>query len=404
MSQIMDTILPQLEANYPAMIAQLHQFCEINTGSTHISGLKKMHSLLQEVFQPLGDTQQTITFPSIESISLSGQTEQHPVGDALFIQKRPHLTHRVLLSGHMDTVYDAHHPFQQLTYRNDHCINGPGVADMKGGLIVLLQALTVFETLPIASHLGWDVLINADEELGSLASGSLLESMAPNYQAALVYEPALTQEGTLARKRKGNGKFTLIATGKAAHAGRDFHQGQNAICLLSEAVLAVHALNQLRDGVTINVGLIAGGSALNIVPDKAVAKLDVRITQPDDMIWVQKQLSRIASQYHITCQGNFGRPVKRVNQATEALFLKTQQVGRTLGLTLDWKDSGGCSDGNNLAKQGLAVLDSLGVRGGHIHTSEEFILLDSLVERAALSTLILTELAKQNKQNKECLT
>ena len=209
----------------------------------------------------------------------------------------------------------------------------------------------------------------------------------------------MTATGTLAKNRKGSGKLTLIATGKAAHAGRAFAEGKNAICYLAEAICAVHALNGQRDGVTINVGKIAGGEALNVVPDKAVAKLDIRISLSEDEYWVRTELDKIINRlkrqgYSLEVHGTFGRPVKRVCTGTERLFQRVQLIGKELGLSIDWKDSGGCCDGNNLAHHGLPVLDTLGVRGGNIHSSEEYILLDSLPERAALSALLLLDLAQ----------
>ena len=393
-------LLPFLRANQQTMVAQLHQFCGINSGTDNLPGLVAMHNALRSAFTPIADTIESRRLDPVATIDMSGNTILQSCGDLLFIRKRPNLKRRVLLSGHMDTVYGSAHPFQTTSYINDNRVNGPGVADMKGGLIVMLHALTAFEASPYAADLGWDVLINADEEIGSPASGPLFSDIAANYQAALVYEPAMTVDGTLAKNRKGSGKLTLIATGRAAHAGRSFYDGRNAICFLAEAISAIHALNGKRDGVTINVGLVAGGDALNVVPDKAIAKLDVRISYPDDEQWVRQELATIVTNiqradYSLTVHGDFSRPVKRVNAATQDLFSRVQQLGRMLGITLDWQDSGGCCDGNNLAQHGLAVLDTLGVRGGDIHSVNEFILLDSLVERAALSTLLLIELAQE---------
>lgn len=381
------------------MVEQLHQFCVINSGTTNLQGLKTMSEVLLAAFQLIADAIHFKKMPPLSVIELSGATTMQHCGDALFISKRSHLPRRILLAGHMDTVYSAEHPFQQLTYLNDNCLNGPGVADMKGGLIVMLHALSAFEQHECATQLGWDVLINADEEIGSPASSPFLAEIAHNYQAALVYEPAMTATGTLAKNRKGSGKLTLIATGKAAHAGRAFDQGFNAICYLAEALCAIHALNGQRDGVTINVGRIAGGEALNVVPDKAVAQLDIRINLPEDELWVRAKLEKIINQlmrkeYSLTVHGHFGRPVKRVKANTERLFQRIQHWGQEMDLAIDWNDSGGCCDGNNLAHQGLPVIDTLGVRGGNIHSEQEYILLDSLTERAALSALLLVDLAQ----------
>ena len=392
-------LINTINSNQKMMVEQLHQFCNINSGTSNLDGLARMAETLIAAYKPLADSIDINKSSPLPTLNMQGNTSLQQYGDALLIRKRPHLKRRILLSGHMDTVYSASSSFQTLTYLNDNCINGPGVSDMKGGLIVMLHALSAFEQSSYASKLGWDVFINADEEIGSLSSAALLDELAPNYQAALVYEPAMTDTGTLAKNRKGSGKLTIVAKGKAAHAGRAFEEGRNAICYLAEAVTAIHALNGQRSGVTINVGKIAGGEALNIVPDKAVAQLDIRISHPDDQFWVRQQLDELCTQlkkqgYSLEVHGDFSRPVKRVCSGTERLFKRIQHLGKELGLSIDWKDSGGCCDGNNLAHHGLAVLDTLGVRGGNIHSPEEYILLDSLSERAALSALLLADLAE----------
>ncbi len=393
------TIVSSLREHGITMMAQLHQFCSINSGTENLAGLNQMHCALSDAFRSLADEMQTITPPPIPFITMLGNTVLQTYGNALYIRKRPHLKRRVLLGGHMDTVYGIEHAFQTLTQVDDNRIVGPGVADMKGGLIVMLHALQAFEKTAVAGEMGWDVLINADEEMGSPASSALFAGIAESVQATLIYEPAVTASGTLAKNRKGSGKLTLIAKGRAAHAGRAFEDGRNAICYLAEIIHAVHALNGKRDGVTINVGLMAGGDALNVVPETAVAKLDIRVTQQDDEPWVRSQLDAIVRaftrpDYTLRIDGGFHRPVKRVNEPTTRLFQRIQTIGRTLGLNLDWQDSGGCCDGNNFSAQGLPVIDTLGVRGGNIHSAHEFILLDSLVERASFSALLLADLAE----------
>lgn len=397
--QLYHKLINIINQNQSTMVKQLHQFCQINSGTTNLQGLAKMVSVLKSAYKPISDSIHIKKFQPVSTINMSGDISLQSCGDALFIRKRSHLKRRILLGGHMDTVYPANSSFQKLTYLNDNCINGPGVTDMKGGLIVMLHALSAFEQAECASELGWDVFINADEEIGSPTSSIFFDELAPNYQAALIYEPAMTESGTLAKNRKGSGKLTVIATGKAAHAGRAFTEGRNAICYLAEAISAINTLNEKRDGVTINIGLIAGGEALNIVPDKAVAKLDIRISLPEDETWVRAELDKIIYQlkrpdYSLKVDGIFGRPVKRVCHSTERLFHRVQRLGQDLGISIDWKDSGGCCDGNNLAQHGLPLLDTLGVRGGKIHSTEEYVLLDSLSERAALSTLLLLDLAQ----------
>jgi glutamate carboxypeptidase len=399
MDAVSKELLVSLSERKQIMVEQLHQFCAINSGTDNLQGLETMHQTLARAFKPIADKLETRPLSPVTSVNMTGELSTYPCGDALLIRKRPELGRRVLLAGHMDTVYSSSNSFQTLTYINDNHLNGPGVADMKGGLIVMLHALATFEESPIAATMGWDILINADEEIGSPASSILFDEIAADYQAALLYEPAMNEEGTFAKNRKGSGKLTLVATGKAAHAGRSFYDGRNAICYLAEAITTIHALNDRRDGVTINIGKIAGGEALNVVPDKAVAKLDIRISHPKDEFWVMEQLYAIfqtlkREDYSLTVHGGFGRPVKQAGAATTRLFNRVQHIGKQMGLSINWQDSGGCCDGNNLAHHGLPVIDTLGVRGGYIHSRNEFILLDSLVERAALSTLLLLDLAK----------
>jgi glutamate carboxypeptidase len=398
MNYSLQTLIEYTKSHHDEMVHQLHEFCNINSGSDNLSGLKHMRTFLENAYQSIADDIETITMPQSSIITMDGQTNDLICGDALFIRKRPNAKRRILLTGHMDTVYSINHPFQTLKQLDENVVNGPGVSDMKGGLIVMLHALTAFESIFEQSDMGWDVLINADEEIGSPTSAALLDDLSSNYQAGLVYEPAMDKHGTLAKNRKGSGKLTLVAHGKAAHAGRSFYEGRNAICYLAEIIIAIHQLNGKRDGVTINVGKISGGDVLNSVPEKAVTKLDIRITQPEDEAWVRAELDNISQRhekpgYTLEVDGAFSRPVKQVNAGTKALFERIQKVGKQLGIEIDWKDSGGCCDGNNLAQRGLPVIDTLGVRGGNIHSSDEYILLDSLVERATLSGLLLADLA-----------
>lgn len=388
-----------ISAKQPDMIEQLHQLCQINSGSENLAGLEQMSKELSALFKPIADEIQETPGGEAFTVTMQGLEQPLACGKHLYIRKRPELQRRILLTGHMDTVYAIDHPFQTLRYLNENTINGPGVSDMKGGLLVMFHALHAFEQLPVAESIGWDVMINSDEEIGSPTSASLMDTIAKQYQAALIYEPATTPQGDLTRNRKGSGKLTLVAIGRAAHAGRAFYEGRNAICYIAPIISAIHALNGQREGVTINVGKIAGGEALNIVAEKAVIKLDIRISAPEDEAWVRAQLDAIASKYHdpdyqLHIHGAFARPVKRVDKRTERLFHRIRNITQRMGLQINWQDSGGCCDGNNIAVHGVPVIDTLGVRGGHIHSSNEYILLDSLAERTALSALLLHELAE----------
>ena len=390
-------LLDSLQSQESIMIEQLTAWSSINSGSNNLEGLLKFNETLYHAFSPLADELVNYKLAPVRTMTLKGEENNLSTGELLFMRKRPSVKRRILLCGHMDTVFDKEHPFQTPILLNPNTLNGPGVADMKGGLIIMLYALKAFENLPQAEEIGWDVILNADEELGSPASSAFFKELSPAYEAAFVYEPTMDKEGTLAKNRKGSGKLTIIATGKTAHAGRDFFEGRNAIVYLAEVLTAIHALNSQREGVTLNIGQIAGGEALNVVPAKATIKIDIRISQPSDEIWVREQINNIFNRfknpdYNLALHGSFDRPVKRVNEKTIALFNRAHEIGKSLNLNLDWKDSGGCCDGNNLALIGLPVLDTMGVRGGAIHSQAEYVMLDSLVERSALTTLLMQSL------------
>lgn len=392
-------LMQWIKSQHSAMIATLVEWARINSGSYNFQGLEHMRGVLINAFAPL-EAALTIIEPNpITEISLQGEGLCFTPGKIISLKKRPEVARQILLCGHMDSVYGSDHPFQDVTWENDNYLKGPAVADMKGGLLVMLYALLAFEQSDNAHQLGWEVIINADEEIGSPGSAFYLEAAAKQAMAGLVFEPAMTPEGVLAGERKGNGKFTLIAKGKAAHAGRDFYAGRNAICFLAEVITAINLLNKKEQSLTINIGKIAGGNALNMVPDLAIAQLDVRVKTVEEehqfLVAMQTLIAQFNQQegFHLEMTGHFGRKPKPITPDTLRLFELVKKAGNELDLTIEWRPSGGCCDGNNLAAQGLPVVDTLGVRGGKLHSSEEFILVDSLVERAQLTAALLQKLA-----------
>jgi glutamate carboxypeptidase len=190
-----------------------------------------------------------------------------------------------------------------------------------------------------------------------------------------------------------------VVKGRAAHAGRDFAQGRNAIALLAEITVALYAINGTREGVTLNPGKVEGGGALNVVPDTAILRFNVRMEQQADRDWLQAQFDSIVAKYNqregfaVSLSGGFTRPPKMLSDKNEKLFALLKDCGAALGQEIRWQPTGGCCDGNNLAAYGLPNIDTLGVRGGKIHSEEEFMLIDSLTERAKLSALLLLRLA-----------
>jgi glutamate carboxypeptidase len=358
-----------------------------------------MSSELRREFDVLGGEVAEVALPSYGAIDNAGTTVQTPLAPALSIRKRSSAARRVLLNIHMDTVYGAQHPFQRVERVDANTLRGPGVADAKGGLCAMLVALQALERSDVASSIGWEVLINTDEELGSPGSAAVLAECARRNQFGMVYEPAFA-DGALVGERKGSGNFTVVVRGRSAHAGRDFHHGRNAIHAAAAIVAALEEINRSIPGVTVNVGRIDGGGPVNVVPDLAIVRFNVRLPNREVQPRVEAELRRIVEQtdqrdgIDVQLMGGFTAPPKPIDAPpTRALFDRVVECGRELGLDLAIRPSGGVSDGNKLAAAGLPVVDTLGPRGGNLHSEQEFVLLDSLTERAKLSALVLVKFA-----------
>ena len=268
---------------------------------------------------------------------------------------------------------------------------------MKGGLNVILHSLTTFEGIEGSQRVGYDVMINSDEETGSLASRALIEELARGKYAALTYEPSALPDGTLAHARGGTGNYSITFTGKSAHAGRNPQDGRNAIVAASDLVLRIKALE--AEDITVNPAKIEGGSANNVVPDLAVLRFNIRPKSTDAMSRFEAELealiTQVAAQHEVGIHrhGGVTRPPKPVDAKAQRLFDLVKACGAELGQQIGWKSTGGVCDGNNIAATGVPVVDTLGVRGGAIHSPDEFMIVPSLRERAALSALVLAKLS-----------
>jgi len=369
-----------------------------NSGSFNPTGVDATADQLLALLAPLAATVERIALPGYASTGDRGERGLRPIGQALRLRQRPEAPLQVFLGGHLDTVFGPAHPFQTASWQSDDLLNGPGVADLKGGLLVMALVLGGLERSPHRSRIGWEVLMNPDEEIGSTGSAPLLLEAAQRNHFGLIFEPAYP-DGGLASERKGSGNFDLVIEGRAAHAGRNPEDGRNAIALASELALALHRLNGQRDGLTLNLGYTHGGGALNIVPDRAVLKFNVRTSIPDDQCWLEDQLDLLLTRandrdgFRVSRFGGFTRPPKIVSAGTARLQSLLGDCGREIGLDLQFRPTGGCCDGNNLAAAGLANVDNLGVVGGDIHSDREWMRYSSLAERAKLSARLLIGLA-----------
>ena len=379
------------------MLEQVETWAEINSGSRNLEGLADMAYLLSDAFAVLPG-ELTFEDPApVEAVDFAGRTVTIEHGKNLHVTVRPEAPVQLLFTGHLDTVFGVDHEFQTTRWLEKGVLGGPGVADMKGGIAVMLAALKAVEQSPDVARLGYEVVINSDEEVGSLGSAALLVQAARGKSAALTYEPAALPDGTLAGARPGSGNFALVVRGKSAHAGRNPEDGRNA--LLAAADLALRLAAAKRPGLSVNPSRIEGGSPSNVVPDLAILRVNMRPATPDDersaQATIDEAIRQIAAEHDIVIEvsGGFGRPPKPLTPEAEALFNLVKQAGADLGQSIAWQPTGGVCDGNNIAACGVPVVDTMGVRGGKIHSMEEFLIVDSLKERAALSALTILRLA-----------
>jgi glutamate carboxypeptidase len=381
-----------------AMLRQTCQWAAVNSGTGNLAGLAAMAGLLADAFAALPGDVELIEPAPVTAVDAGGNTVERAHGSHLVLRVRPAAERRLLLTGHMDTVFPADHPFQAVTQRADGTVNGPGTADMKGGICVILHALTAFEATPGAERIGYDVMINSDEETGSLASAALIAELARGKHAALTYEPSALPDGTLAHARGGTGNYSVTIRGRSAHAGRNPHEGRNAVVAAADLVLRLAAL--AGEDLSINPAKIEGGSANNVVPDLAVVRFNIRPRTTDAMARFDAALAELCDtlarerEVSVHRHGGVTRPPKPVDARAQQLFDLVRDCGAELGQSIGWQPSGGVCDGNNIAACGVPVVDTMGVRGGAIHSPEEYMIVASLAERAALSALVLERLAE----------
>ncbi len=380
-----------------AMLQQTCEWASISSGTGNLAVLAEMAGRLADAFAALPGQLSLVEPAPVTAIDANGTEVEKPHGRHLVLRVRPEAERRLLLTGHMDTVFPADHPFQAVTRVDADTVNGPGTADMKGGLNVILHALTAFEATADAARIGYDVMVNSDEETGSLASVALIAELARGKYAALTYEPSALPDGTLAHARGGTGNYSVTIRGRSAHAGRNPHEGRNAVVAAAELVLRLTRLE--AEDITINPAKIEGGAANNVVPDLAVVRFNIRPKTTGAMARFEGQLADLATEIAeerevaIHRHGGVTRPPKPVDARAQKLFDLVRDCGAELGQSIGWQPSGGVCDGNNIAACGVPVVDTMGVRGGAIHSPQEYMIVPSLAERAALSALVLARLS-----------
>ena len=334
------------------------------------------------------------------------EVEQFPLtdhGDCWMARLQGNEAGRLLLMGHLDTVYpDGTAAARPMRFEGSKII-GPGVCDMKGGLLVGMYAL---RSLQIAEFREFEEIVfffNSDEELGSPGSRPLYEPRARGMDAALVLESARAN-GDIVSARKGSGEFHLRVTGKAAHAGVEPEKGANAVVELAHQILALQALNGLAPGVTVNPDVIGGGTVANVIPAEAWVTVDVRAVDPAGAEAVTRALASLPARMALSgtraeISGHFSYPPMARTPAVAFLADLARDSAHELGFEINDVATGGASDANVLASLGVPVLDGLGPIGGLDHSPDEYIEADSLVPRAAMVARLIQQILSETKLN-----
>jgi glutamate carboxypeptidase len=370
--------MPDFHADKPAMLALLKRLVETESPSSDKAAVDRVGAIIADECRHLG-----------------GQVEIHPnpITGNLVEARWGQGAGGFLLLNHMDTVFPigslSRMPFHEI----DGKILGPGTEDMKGGIVIALTALAEMAASGQTPIRPITALFTSDEEIGSSTSQTLIETLACQSILVLVLEPAMP-DGSIKTWRKGVGDLVVTVHGRAAHAGGDHEKGRNAIEELAHQVLAIQKLTDYDQGTTLNVGLIRGGTATNVVPEEATAEVDFRVIKHGEAERIISALHALRPELDgttIEVTGGLNRPPMPFTDSSRDTFEKARMIAANIGINLKASGTGGASDANFVAPLGIPVLDGLGAVGDGEHSEREFIFADSLPERARLLTAILRE-------------
>lgn len=392
------------------MAHELEQLCNLNSGSESVDGLVRVADWLAGYFDPLGAALEKIELSPFQILDDLGTQRSLATGPALrwnFRGSGEGRKKRLLLTIHYDTVYGPANPFQLCkryeskipSGQSELRMRGPGVIDAKGGIIVLRWAVLAAKKFMEISNLDLSIVLTPDEEIGSPSSIDLWKRISSDFDFAMLYEPAMA-DGALVSTRKGTGTFVFVIRGKSAHSGRNFQEGRNAVNHACRVALAMDALNGQRPDITINIGRIRGGDAVNVVPDLAVLRVNVRVSSGHDQDWIEAQVQQVVRLHNIPeigfrveVHGGIQSPPKTVDDPLRDWMRTVEHAGERIGESISWKNSGGASDGNKLAALGLRNIDTFGPEGDLLHSDQEWVRLSSLPRKAALSASVLEAIA-----------
>lgn len=383
-----------------SMLAQLFEHVAIPTGHNYTPGLDAYRELLMARLSALGATielQPGAKRPAWLALPGEHENDDEPSRIAPIVVAR-HIADEdaptVLLCGHLDTVHDPRGAFRELAMSDDgKIVTGPGAVDMKGGILVMLTALEALHEAGV--ELNWIVVLNSDEERGSFESLEVLQKVATEADFGLVVEPALA-DGALAVERMGSGQFKVEVRGRAAHVGREFEKGVSAVTKLGEVLVKLGAMADPDEGMILSVGPLQGGTATNAVPDHAACWGNMRVRDEAAARRFDALLDELVTDEgalpSVRVFRGWNRPAKPLTDDVQRLAEVAKAAAVDLGQALPFASTGGVCDGNVLQAAGLPTIDTLGVRGGNLHRTDEFVEVASLVERAQLMAVLLSRL------------
>lgn len=366
------------------MIELLEQLVNTDSGSTDKEGIDRVGDILKGHYEALGFVAETI--------------ENEKNGNHLLFRQPDATEPKLLLIGHMDTVFAkgtaAKRPFRI----EDGRAYGPGVVDMKGSQVTLLFALKFLAEHDPGALRNVTILLNSDEEIGSPTSRELIEETARPVDYALVVEPA-RKDGSLVSSRRGGGHYEMHVTGRAAHSGGAPEEGISAIEELAHKIIKLNGLSDHANGVSVSVGIIDGGEAINMIPDRATASIDVRINTEQQSHEIHERIEAICAEADvpgttIRLEGGINRPPMEFGDKNRALLERVKSIGESFGLNVTHIHAGGGSDASFPSALGVATIDGLGPVGGELHNVDEYLELDSLAERCYLLAETVRELSK----------
>ena len=385
-SEVGIAIVRYLDGREERYHERLRALVDINSGIDNPEGRLACLSHLERHYRLLGFTTERVD---------RGHGMVHLVGRRPARVANGHQPPRLLIVGHFDTVFDSNTAFLGMS-RMGEWVHGPGVGDMKGGLVVAQAALEGLEHAGVLDRLDVVVVHNADEEIGSPTSRDLIEALAADRDLALDFEVGRAS-GAMVCSRAGIGRYFVQATGRSAHAGMHHAKGRNAIVALARAVDRFAALTDYDLGTTVNVGTVAGGAKRNIVADRAHCELDIRIRLADEGPRIHAAIEAICAELStdgitVAARGGLGRPPWPRSDTNDTWVQHFLDVAGDLGVGVTAEDTGGGSDANFTAAMGIPTIDALGPVGEGVHTENERIKLHTLVERAKLVAIALREL------------